>query len=192
MRQKEGKMERNMLVESNNERRSAGMTLQKETPLDSTDWHILRELQQDARLSYRELGRRVGLSAPGTAERVRKLEDAGVLMGYHAQLNLAKVGLPLTAWIQLRCAPGKCLMKTTHAADFPEVMEMHKLSGQYCSLLKVVVPGVAQLEACLERLGEHGELISNIVLFSPLTSRILEQEPRQEKGDLLPEQIWAT
>jgi DNA-binding Lrp family transcriptional regulator len=78
------------------------------------------------------------------------------------------------------------------AADFPEVMEMHKLSGQYCSLLKVVVPGVAQLEACLERLGEHGELISNIVLFSPLTGRILEQEPEQGEGDPLPGQIWAT
>ena len=74
-------MKRNMLGESNNERRIAGLVLQKETPLDSTDWHILRELQQDARLSYRELGRRVGLSAPGTAERVRKLEDAGVLTG---------------------------------------------------------------------------------------------------------------
>jgi Lrp/AsnC family leucine-responsive transcriptional regulator len=181
-----------MLVESNNERRIAGMALQKETTLDSTDWQILRELQQDARLSYRELGRRVGLSAPGAAERVRKLEDAGVLAGYHAQLNLAKVGLSLTACIQLRCAPGKCLMKTTRAADFPEVMEMYKLSGQYCSLLKVVVPSVQQLEACLERLGEHGELISNIVLFSPLTSRILEQEPDQREGDPLPGRTWAT
>jgi Lrp/AsnC family transcriptional regulator, leucine-responsive regulatory protein len=185
-------MKRNMLGESNNERRFASMVLQKETPLDSTDWHILRELQQDARLSYRELGRRVGLSAPGTAERVRKLEDAGVLTGYHAQLNLAKVGLSLTAWIQLRCAPGKCLMKTTSAADFPEVMEMHKLSGQYCSLLKVVVPSVQQLEACLERLGEHGELTSNIVLFSPLTGRILEQEPSKGEGDPLPGRVWAT
>jgi DNA-binding Lrp family transcriptional regulator len=121
MIQKEDRMEGNMLVESNNEKRIAGMTLQKETPLDSTHWHILRELQRDARLSYRELGRRVGLSAPGAAERVRKLEDAGVLMGYQAQLNLAKVGLPLTAWIQLRCAPGKCLMKTTRAADIPKL-----------------------------------------------------------------------
>ena len=113
-------MKRNMLGESNNERRFAGLVLQKETSLDSTDWHILRELQQDARLSYRELGRRVGLSAPGTAERMRKLEDAGVLTGYHAQLNLAKVGLSLTAWIQLRCAPGKCLMKTTKPQISPK------------------------------------------------------------------------
>lgn len=168
------------------------MALQKENPLDSTDWHILRELQHDARLSYRELGRRVGLSAPGTAERVRKLEDAGVLAGYHAQLNLEKVGLSLSAWIQLRCAPGKCLLKTTSAADFPEVMEMHKLSGQYCALLKVVVPGVAHLEACLERLGEHGELTSNIVLFSPLTGRILEKELSEAELDPPPGLAWAT
>ena len=61
------------------------MALQSERPLDSTDWKILRELQQDARLSSNELGRRVGLSAPATAERVRKLEDAGVITGYGAQ-----------------------------------------------------------------------------------------------------------
>jgi Lrp/AsnC family leucine-responsive transcriptional regulator len=66
------------------------MTLQSERPLDSTDWTILRELQRDARLSYNELGRRVGLSAPAAASRVRKLEDAGVITGYGARDDINK------------------------------------------------------------------------------------------------------
>ena len=67
------------------------MALQTERSLDSTDWKILRELQRDARLSYNELGRRVGLTAPAAAGRVRKLEDAGVITGYGARIDPAKV-----------------------------------------------------------------------------------------------------
>src|SRR5438067_10235771 len=104
------------------------MALQTERSLDSTDWKILRELQRDARLSYNELGRRVGLTAPAAAGRVRKLEDAGVITGYGARIDPAKVGMPLLALIQLRCDPGKCLLKTSTVAEFPEVLEMHKLS----------------------------------------------------------------
>src|SRR6266540_6366983 len=79
------KHKRNMLYSLLKERKIADMALQSERPLDSTDWKIVRELQQDARLSYNELGRRVGLSAPATAERVRRLEEAGVITGYSAQ-----------------------------------------------------------------------------------------------------------
>jgi Lrp/AsnC family transcriptional regulator, leucine-responsive regulatory protein len=152
------------------------MALQSERPLDSTDWNILRELQRDARLSYNELGRRVGLSAPAAAERVRKLEDAGVITGYCAQIDPAKVGMPLLALIQLRCAPGKCLLKTSTAEEFPEVLEMHKLSGSHCSLLKVAVASMRHLEALNERLGAHGALVVNIVTSSALTHRIIDWE----------------
>jgi Lrp/AsnC family transcriptional regulator, leucine-responsive regulatory protein len=95
------------------------MTLRSERPLDSTDWKILRELQWDARISFNELGRRVGLSSPSAAERVRKLEEAGILTSYGARVELTKVGLPLLAFIHLRCAPGACLFKTGSAAQFP-------------------------------------------------------------------------
>ncbi len=100
------------------------MALQSERPLDSTDWKILRELQQDSRLSSNELGRRVGLSAPATASRVRKLEDAGVIIGYSAQIDPAKVGMPLLALIHLRCDQGSCLLRTSTVEEFPEVLEM--------------------------------------------------------------------
>lgn len=159
------------------------MALRLETPLDSTDWQILRELQRDARLSFNELGRRVNLSAPAVAERVRKLEDRGVISGYSAQINLAKVGLPLLAFIQLHCDPGKCLLKTSRADEYPEILEIHKLSGAHCTLLKVAVSSMEHLEAFNERLGHHGPLISNIVTSSPFTSRMIDWEDQDVNMD---------
>src|SRR5437588_1161331 len=152
------------------------MALQSERSLVATDWKILRELQKDARLSYNELGRRVGFSAPAAAERVRRLEDAGIITGYAAQIDPAKVGLPLLALIQLHCDPGKCLLKTSSIEQFPEVLEVHKLSGSHCSLLKVALSSMQHLEAFNERLGAHGPLISTIVTSSPLTHRSIDWE----------------
>jgi len=152
------------------------MALQSERSLDATDWKILRELQKDARLSYNELGRRVGLSAPAAAERVRRLEDGGIITGYAAQIDPAKVGLPLLALIQLHCNPGKCLLKTSSIEQFPEVLEVHKLSGSHCSLLKVALSSMQHLETFNERLGAHGPLISTIVTSSPLTHRSIDWE----------------
>ena len=152
------------------------MTLQTETSLDATDWRILRELQQDARLSYHELGRRVALSAPAAAERVRKLEDRGVITGYVAQLDTARVGLPLYAFLKLRCDPEKCLLKTTTADDYPEVLELHRLSGSHCTLLKVAVASMQHLQALTERLSAHGPVVTEIVVESVLTHRVVDWE----------------
>ncbi len=152
------------------------MALRSESPLDATDWQILRELQQDARLSFNELGRRVNLSAPAAAERVRKLEDKGVITGYSAKVDLAKVGLPLLAFIQMRCDPGKCLLKTSSAEEYPEILEIHKLSGPHCTLIKVAVSSMEHLEAFNERIGSHGPLISNIVTSSAIDGRTIDWE----------------
>jgi Lrp/AsnC family leucine-responsive transcriptional regulator len=152
------------------------MALQSERSLDQTDWKILRELQKDARLSYNELGRRVGLSAPATAERVRKLEDAGVITSYGAQMDVAKLGLPLLVFIQLRCFPERCLFKTSSAEKFPEILEIHKLSGSHCALLKVALSSMEHLEAFNERLGVHGEQITNVVTSNLFSQRMIDWE----------------
>jgi Lrp/AsnC family leucine-responsive transcriptional regulator len=163
------------------------MALQSEKPLDSIDWRILRELQADARLSFNELARRIGLSSPAVAERVRRMEDAGVIAGYHAQVDPSKVGLPVMALIQMRCAPGKCLLKTTSPDDFPELLEMVKVSGPHCSVLKVVAHSIPHLEALFERLGEHGELLTSMVWSSALNRRVLDGEAITWEGDSPPE-----
>lgn len=143
--------------------------------LDETDWRIIGELQRDGRLSFNGLARRVSLSAPAVAERVRRLEESGVITGYGARIDPARVGQPLTAFVQMRCALGRCLLKTTEAEDLPEVTEVHKLSGNWCSMLKVRVASMPHLEGLLERLGEHGEMNSHIVLSTAFDGRPVER-----------------
>lgn len=144
--------------------------------LDSLDWQLLRELQADARLFYNELSRRVGLSSPTVAERVRRMEDAGIIAGYRAEVDPARLGLPVMALIQARCVPGKCLLKTTSPADFPEVIEVLKVSGAHCTILKVVASSMPHLEELLERLGQHGQMLTKMVFSSALSRRVIDWE----------------
>jgi Lrp/AsnC family leucine-responsive transcriptional regulator len=139
--------------------------------LDQTDWRIITELQRDGRVSYNQLGRRINLSPPAVAERVRRLEELGVIAGYQAQIDPARAGLPLTAFVQMRCAHGRCLLKTSTADDLPEVYEIHKLSGNFCTMLKVRAASMQHLEGLLERLGEHGEMNSHVVLSTEFDGR---------------------
>jgi Lrp/AsnC family leucine-responsive transcriptional regulator len=149
------------------------MTVQSFEP-DPTDWRLLAELQADGRLSFNELARRVHLSPPAVAERVRRLEQAGVITGYAARVDPARVGQPLLAFVQLRCSLGRCLLKTTTATDLPEVVEIHKLSGEHCTLLKIRATSLAHLEGLLERVGTHGELRTHIVLSTQFDGRPVE------------------
>ncbi|GAA4606346.1 Lrp/AsnC family transcriptional regulator [Actinoallomurus liliacearum] len=159
-------------------------------PLDQTDWRILAELQRDGRLSYKRLARNVHLSPPAVAERVRRLEEAGVISGYSARIDAARAGLPLTTFVQMRCALGRCLLNTTTAEDFPEVTEVHKLSGGWCSMLRVRVASMRHLEGLLERLGEHGEMNTHIVLSTEYEGRPVEA-PVEEERPVTRSSGWA-
>ena len=141
---------------------------------DETDWALLRELQEDGRLSYNELARRVHLSAPAVAERVRRLEQAGVITGYSANVDATRVGQPLVAFIQLRCNRTSCLLRTTTSDDYPELVEVHKLSGEFCTMLKVRASSLAHLEGLVERLDMHGDLRTHIVLSTQYEGRSVE------------------
>ncbi len=160
------------------------MALQSERSLDSTDWKILRYLQQDARLSYNELGRRIGLSAPATAERVRRLEEAGIITSYSAQIDPTKVGMPLLALIHMRCDQGSCLLRTSTLEEFPEVLELHKLSGSHCAVLKVALSSMRHLEAFNHRLSVHGALVVHLVTSSVLPHRVIDWEQLDGNFDL--------
>jgi Lrp/AsnC family transcriptional regulator, leucine-responsive regulatory protein len=149
--------------------------------MDQTDWRIIIELQRDGRLSYNKLGRLVNLSSPAVAERVRRLEEAGVIAGYQAKIDPARAGLPLTTFVQMRCALGRCLLKNTVADDFPEVVEVHKLSGNSCTMLKVRVASMRHLEGLLERLGEHGEMNSHVVLSTQYEGRPVGPPPAESR-----------
>jgi Lrp/AsnC family leucine-responsive transcriptional regulator len=152
----------------------SAVTSRSARELDGLDWGILRALQGDARLSYNALARLVGLSAPAVAERVRRMEEAGIIVGYRAEVDPAKVGLSVTAVIRMRCAPGKCLLKTRSAEDFPEILEVLRVSGSHCTVLKVVAADIAHLEAVIERLGTHGEMETSMVWSSALSRRVID------------------
>ena len=142
--------------------------------LDATSWELLRALQTDARLSFSELGRRVGLSAPAVAERVRKLEEAGVIVGYHARVCPEKIGYALMAFVRMESPSEKCPIVSAFVADLPEVLECHRITGSDSFILKVIVASVAHLEALLDRLMPYGQLTTSVVLSSPVKSRVVE------------------
>lgn len=157
--------------------------------LDDLDWRLLEELQADGRLSFNELARRVHLSPPAVAERVRRLEQAGIITGYAATVDPARAGQPLLAFVQLRCSLGSCLLKTTSAADYPELVEIHKLSGEHCTMLKVRATSLAHLEGLIERLGVHGEMRTHIALSTQYDGRPV-QRPMPERPVTSP-QGWS-
>lgn len=152
------------------------MASQSQRDLDSLDWKILRELQADARLSYNELARRVGLSSPTVAERVRRMEDGGVIAGYRAEVDPTRVGLTQMALIKLKCKPGRCLLNTTHPTTYPEVIEVLRVSGVHCTVLKVVAESNAHLQDVFRRIGEHGELETMVVWSPALSHRPIDWE----------------
>jgi Lrp/AsnC family leucine-responsive transcriptional regulator len=139
--------------------------------LDDVDWRLLDALQADARLSYNALSKQVHLSPPAVAERVRRLEAAGVISGYRATVDPDRAGQPLLAFIQLRCSLGRCLLKTTDSETYPEVVEIHKLSGEHCTMLKVRAVSLGHLEGVIERIGEHGQINTYVVLSTAFEGR---------------------
>ena len=106
------------------------------------DWALLRELQADARLSYSELSRRVHLSPPAVAERVRRLEESGVITGYHAHVDLARAGRPVVAMIRMSCYGARCILHDPQVVDWPEIREIHRITGDACSMLKVAAGSI--------------------------------------------------
>lgn len=147
------------------------MASHRDIMLDDVDWRILLALQDDGRTPYAELGRRVGLSSPAMIERVRKLEDAGVIKGYHAEVDAARAGAPVMAFIRVKATPSGYPRVVALAAELPEVLECHRATGIDCFVLKVVAASIAHLEAVLDRLLPHGEPVTSIVLSSPVTRK---------------------
>jgi Lrp/AsnC family leucine-responsive transcriptional regulator len=142
--------------------------------MDAVDWRILAELQADARLSQNELSRRVNLSAPSVAERVRRLSDAGVINGYSARVDPAALGRPVQAFVQLDCYGPRCILKDPAVLDWPEVLELHRVTGDGCSLLRVAVADIGQFQDLVDRLAAYGKPTSSLLLASPLAWKPVE------------------
>jgi Lrp/AsnC family leucine-responsive transcriptional regulator len=139
--------------------------------LDGTNVRILEELQCNARLTVAELGRRVGLSAPAVAERMARLEDAGVITGYHAAVDPRALGYALGAVLRIRPAPRQIAAVAELAREIPEVAECHRITGEDCFLVRLHVRDVEQLEELIDRFAFHGQTTTSIMQTSPVARR---------------------
>ena len=145
--------------------------------LDETGWQLLAALQEHARLSYNELGQRVGLTAPAVSERVRKLEEAGVITGYHAEINRALVGLPVTAIIRMGLHDSQSSARATaRIREIPEVLECARVTGGDTLILKVAASSIEHLERLIDRLLAYGPLTTSMVLSTPIQKRVVTRE----------------
>lgn len=150
------------------------MALDSNKLLDEVGWRLLLELQADARLSFAELGRRVGLSLPAAAERVRRMEEAGLITGYHAALNLTQVGFPVMAFIRIMTTSDRYPAITALVKELPAVLECHHLTGTDSFIVKVVAASIPDLEGLITQLSLFGQTATSIVLSSPVTKRVVE------------------
>ena len=146
--------------------------------MDQTDWDILRELQDDARLSYAEIGRRVGLSSPAVQERVRKLEDAGIIKGYSVDIDYREIGLPVLAITRLQGLQGQSNIKQAQeiAQTLPEIIRCYQVTGTDEFVLHIALPSIDELEHILEPLAAFAQCITSIVIRTPIDGRIISTD----------------
>jgi Lrp/AsnC family leucine-responsive transcriptional regulator len=148
--------------------------------LDSVGWEILCALQNDARMSYAEIGRRVGMSAPAVMERVRRLEEAGIITGYTAKVDVAKLGLPIMAMTRVRFAGERYPHIRKVVAECPEVLECHHVTGDDCLIIKLAATSMADLERLIGKFSIFGQTTTSIILSSPVTERIIDRRVDNE------------
>jgi Lrp/AsnC family leucine-responsive transcriptional regulator len=139
--------------------------------IDAVNIRVLEELQRDPRVTMSELGRRVGMSSPAVTERVRRLEEAGVIQGYRLELNPAALGLPIAAYIRIRPNTGELPRIAELAQQIPEVVECHRVTGEDCFILKVYIPAIDQLDRLLDSFLLYGSTTTTIIQSSPVPLR---------------------
>ncbi|MBP2580680.1 Lrp/AsnC family leucine-responsive transcriptional regulator [Streptomyces sp. PvR006] len=142
---------------------------------DATDWRILEALQSEGRASFAELARTVSMSPSAVTERVRRLEEHGVISGYTAIVDQDRLGLPILAFVRLRYPHGNYkpfhdLLDTT-----PEVLEAHHVTGDDCFVLKVAARSMRHLEEITGKISTLGAVTTSVVYSSPLPRRSLSR-----------------
>lgn len=136
--------------------------------LDEIDCSILAELQQNARIAFAALGRRVKLSTPAVIERVRRLEESGVIVGYRACIDPARVGLPVHAFVKVTVAGDRLVSFTKVVKGLPEVLECHRVTGAESFLVQVAVRDTMHLENVIDAMMPYVATNTSMILASPV------------------------
>jgi Lrp/AsnC family leucine-responsive transcriptional regulator len=140
--------------------------------IDDIDRAIVAALAEDARLSLKVLSARVGLTSPSTAERLKRLEERGVIQGYGARVNLSALGYTLQALVRVRPLPGLLQKVDKCIQAMPECIESDKVTGEDCFVMRLVVKDIAQLDTLLDGLAEFAQCNTSIVKSSPVKRRL--------------------
>ncbi|MGW1883826.1 Lrp/AsnC family transcriptional regulator [Streptomyces sp. NPDC001970] len=138
---------------------------------DATDWRILDALQSQGRASFAELARTVAMSPSAVTERVRRLEEAGVISGYTAVVDHERLGLQVLAFVRLRYPNGNYKPFHDLLAATPEILEAHHVTGDDCFVLKVAARSMRHLEQVSGKIGALGSVTTSVVYSSPLPRR---------------------
>jgi Lrp/AsnC family transcriptional regulator, leucine-responsive regulatory protein len=139
--------------------------------LDTVNLRVLEELGKDGRIGMAELGRRVGLSAPAVTERVQRLERAGVIAGYHAEIDPRAIGFPVSAIVRIRPSPGQLQRIPEVARETAEVAECYRITGEDCYLFRLHLRSIDELEDVLDRFTPYGLTTTSIIHSTPVPRR---------------------
>ena len=139
--------------------------------LDEFNLRLLKELRTDGRIGMAELGRRVGMSAPAVAERVQRLERAGVIAGYRAEIDPSALGFPVSAVVRIRPSPGQLQRIPEIARETAEVGECYRITGEDCYLLRLYLRSIDELEDVLDRFTPYGLTTTSIIHSMPVPRR---------------------
>lgn len=139
--------------------------------MDKYDRALLAALIDNGRLTFAELARRINLSPPAVADRVAKLEAEGVITGYHASVNLAKLGLPIECVIELRITEKDCQSVLDELARIPQLTLCHRITGDACVLMKAAVASMPELQDLIDRLMKFGISKTSMILSAPFADR---------------------
>ncbi len=138
--------------------------------IDDLNWKILESLQKNARASFTKIGREIGLTPPAVAERVKKMEDLGILQGYKAMVSHAKTGHQLKAIITLRAFMGKLKPFLALVVSFEEVINCYRITGNENIVMEVVLKDQFHLEKFIDILIQYGETRTHIILSNVITN----------------------
>lgn len=141
--------------------------------VDAIDLRIITELQANARVSLAELGRRVGLSAPAVGDRIRRLEETGVITGYHAAVDPKTLGFPVTIMVRVRPAVRELQRIAKIAQEIPEIVECHRTTGDDCFQFTMHLRSVDRLEPILDQFTPYGRTTTSLVQSAPVPPRPL-------------------
>ncbi|WP_152226355.1 Lrp/AsnC family transcriptional regulator [Pseudomonas sp. SCB32] len=140
--------------------------------MDKYDRALLAALLEDGRMSFAELARRINLSPPAVADRVARLEADGVITGYHASVDLSKMGRSIQCLIEMRLNDHRSKAMLDPLLEIPQIIDCYRITGEACVMLKVAVSCTRELEELIDRLAQFGTSKTSLVLSTPFSGRV--------------------